>query len=1380
MSLLPSSLSQTHNGLERSTNRPLGQSQAVPKPVVSLDLPALQGASRVLQDQLVKDAQAVPELGDMLTIPGLPSSASYSIFPDDYRVPFQKRRLVGIPEGLFQHYNTASVTTHMGLLPELERVWISIDHNLFLWDYMEGEELSSFTDQPDVITSVALVRPKPGVFIDEITSLLVICTPISVLLIGVSSTPIAATNRTTRQEIKLYATDMSLPTEVEMTSVIGTSEGRIFMAGAQDGNLYELHYQEKEGWFEKRVQLLNHSVGGVQSFLPLLNANKSSDRIIALVSDISRNCFYALSSNNVISVYKPAGDRAVQHVQTLSNLYKAAQDKAPGCPALTPQTWSILSIHVIETSRSQNGPHIMAITGNGLRLYFAPGVTGYNHGYSFGGGGGPSSGASQRPLQLIHVRIPPTNLRHPDEQSNPYSSTIPAYGAPPSLPEQVAKSFTVKGLENSCYDAGLLIAAQAGDVDGTDHILCLSPDLTRIGTLGQVSAAPPPQPAAPYTQSYNTNTSSGPSRPPLTEYATMLSIPGRTWAMASVPRPPFAGAAASPPDSPSYAITNELASQFSEPSRQFMILTNVGLTFLAKRRSLDYLKAVIEEYHVESNAEPLIQFRDSFGRDQTCAMLLAIASGNTFLEIGERSVGTLSTVSPDLAAVAKQAFYDFGERPIWAERTTYGTGDAASSGSATFSGRREGFALYFARLVRPFWKAKLTKPGLGGLQELNVSDDVLVTVQKNLYALKDTLDKSPHLFHSTPGDHTGARSAAASEQEAWKAEQSSVAQLMALLSRTIEAISFVLLLTDHRLGDLISECDSVVQKTVTSLTFEQLITTQDGVSASRALVNVIINQQIGQQISVDTVSEVLQQRCGSFCSTDDVLLYKARENVRKADETNVPAERQRWLEESLRLFSKGARILDFQKLEEICGDYQHLNYAKGAVELPLFCAQVYDADRQGHEYWLAGCPANDPRASFWDQRAACYSLVLNTLGVFETRANEVAQPSSGAVDDPGAVRTHAYELAFQAEDEMFHSTLYDWLIQKGLADELLEMRPVYLEAHLRREPGTVQKYQLLWQFYVKDGQPLRAAEVLDALAESTVFDLSLEARLEYLTLAVGNAKSHPVSAGGRHETAIAFLTDLEEKLEVAQVQLEMYNILLSYANNSGEEGEKVRLLSKALFNITELYQAFAEPFDLPEMKLLIFHVSGHRDEAMIRPIWNKIFEDGMHLIILMTSAALDGLEPKVGADRLVSRIIPLGQRFHPSDSAFPVRHIASLLVRFGLTNKGLLPYGWAPRILVQCGVSYAEVWDVFHEMYESQIPPFNNQANVQAVSSDIAILFSDWLDDIRRPQTAASRGEFPVYRIDQAVEQYLAELETSRTETKATYEAVKRQLRRDW
>jgi hypothetical protein len=62
----------------------------------------------------------------------------------------------------------------------------------------------------------------------------------------------------------------------------------------------------------------------------------------------------------------------------------------------------------------------------------------------------------------------------------------------------------------------------------------------------------------------------------------------------------------------------------------------------------------------------------SFGRDQTCSMLLGIASGNSFLTDGS-TVGTIGVMSPDIVAVAKQAFYDFGERPMWAERITYGT-----------------------------------------------------------------------------------------------------------------------------------------------------------------------------------------------------------------------------------------------------------------------------------------------------------------------------------------------------------------------------------------------------------------------------------------------------------------------------------------------------------------------------------------------------------------------------------------------------------------------------------------------------------------------------------------------------------------------------------
>lgn len=264
--------------------------------------------------------------------------------------------------------------------------------------------------------------------------------------------------------------------------------------------------------------------------------------------------------------------------------------------------------------------------------------------------------------------------------------------------------------------------------------------------------------------------------------------------------------------------------------------------------------------------------------------------------------------------------------------------------------------------------------------------------------------------------------------------------------------------------------------------------------------------------------------------------------------------------------------------------------------------------------------------------------------------------------------------------------------------------------------------------------------------------MDLSTRIEYFTLAVGNAKSHPITATGRHETAIAFLTDLEEKLDVAQVQLEVYNALLPHAVNPGEEGHRIKQLNKKLFTMSEvcrlnlsfvlvssqpikLYQLYAEPFDLPIIKLLILHVSEHRDEHIVRPIWDRIFEDGkrtflfVELVRLTPCSALEkDADPQTHADHIIASVVPLGKRFYPSESAFPLRtstvfapsmdlkdsrfpgYVATLLISFSLRNTAQLPKGWAPRVLVQCGVPHAEIWDVLHDMYESHVSLHNPRA----------------------------------------------------------------------
>ena len=337
------------------------------------------------------------------------------------------------------------------------------------------------------------------------------------------------------------------------------------------------------------------------AFVSFITPNFFPDRILFLVSDPARNCFYSVTANNSISVWRTNGDKHVQHVQTLSSLYKAAQDKVAGSPALTPQTFKIISLHVVDPSESRAGVQLVAVTINGVRLYFSP---------SYGmWGSAPTPGT--RPLALSHVRLPPPNLIHPDEQGRQFQETQGGYGIgqPQASPP---RPFILSNLTNSCYELGITIAVQNADIADTDYVLCVAPDLTQTASLGQLRA-PAMQPAPQYANP-TYGATPGPSRVPLTERATLLPIAGITWGIAPVPRSKYAIATSSPTNTPAPLVTNELATQFSEPARQFIILNNGGLHWIVKRRAVDALKDTIEEYQVEGSAQSLIAFRDRYGK----------------------------------------------------------------------------------------------------------------------------------------------------------------------------------------------------------------------------------------------------------------------------------------------------------------------------------------------------------------------------------------------------------------------------------------------------------------------------------------------------------------------------------------------------------------------------------------------------------------------------------------------------------------------------------------------------------------------------------------------------------------------------------------------
>jgi nuclear pore complex protein Nup155 len=108
---------------------------------------------------------------------------------------------------------------------------------------------------------------------------------------------------------------------------------------------------------------------------------------------------------------------------------------------------------------------------------------------------------------------------------------------------------------------------------------------------------------------------------------------------------------------------------------------------------------------------------------------------------------------------------------------------------------------------------------------------------------------------------------------------------------------------------------------------------------------------------------------------------------------------------------------------------------------------MMDPDSIGLEFWRAGLPVNDDRAEYYERRLRCYDLAVDSLAVFEERS---AKASGNAADEAHSVRVHAFQLALKNEDEMFHSSFYDWLIGKGFIDQLLEVRlhrSVILKSH---------------------------------------------------------------------------------------------------------------------------------------------------------------------------------------------------------------------------------------------------------------------------------------------------------------------------------------------
>lgn len=805
----------------------------------------------------------------------------------------------------------------MGLFAEFNHAWVTIDNAIYLWDYTQSDpQLVGFEEQPNSITAVKLVVPRPGVFLPNVSHLLIVVTTSEMLLIGLGCQTSPAGNKV----VALYHTRMSLSIRGMDVRVIEGSAytGRVFFANKTDNDVYELTYQQEEKWFYSRCGKVNHTTKGIAALTPALTfGQRSHEHIIQMVIDDTRKLLYTLSSESTIRTYflKPNGGLDCTIIQTGSVTFSSIYHMVTTPTDLFGPGASIVTISPISSTEAQR-MHLMATTSTGCRLFMSATPPSPSS-VSIGAMGAPTS------MRVQHVRFPPPQQ---GSQANQPSSTTPS-----SVDTQSKALSRIRRAQRFPVGYFFCFVTLEGQA-ATDMLFVCAPDSGRIAKPQESSLKFP-------------------------ESAIWIGLESHAEDIGLVSAPSVAAS------SPS-GFGNELAIQFDKPAAEFAILTNTGVHTIRRRRLVDIFAAAIPYAGSEEGLKSEVRkFIRLYGRGETAATALAVACGQGQVLAADSRMTKIT--DPDVLDPARRVFIEFGGKPILNEESV-----ADKSGPAIDnvrpSARHEAIALYISRLIRSAWKNWIIReertPQGGFSIRPTVSLQKLRSIQRDLTKLQEFLASNKSFIDGLSGPESLSRVSNKKEEIALQAEHRALNSLIVLISNIIEGISFVLVMFDERVDEIVLSLSDNTRLRIRNLTFEGLFTSDNGKDLAKELVKAIVNRSIANGSNVDTVADALRRRCGSFCSSEDVVIFKAQEQLKKASGAGADSDAaRRTLNESLRLFEEVADSLSMEHLESAISQYNSMEFYagkfhgtellllltwSGAIKLALTVAQQSDRGKK--------------------------------------------------------------------------------------------------------------------------------------------------------------------------------------------------------------------------------------------------------------------------------------------------------------------------------------------------------------------------------------------------------------------------------------------------
>ncbi|KAL2176873.1 Non-repetitive/WGA-negative nucleoporin C-terminal-domain-containing protein [Thermothelomyces heterothallicus CBS 202.75] len=1283
----------------------------LPPPQARDDLPPVVKAAQVINQTLQLD-ESYPDI-DSYCRPG--ASSDYDIqYADSSWAPFHKTSTYPIPDQVFSRLNQGAVSTRIGLFASINYAWAAIDDSLFLWDYTHPDpELIGYEDATHTITAVALVPPKPGVFVDTITHILVVATTTEITLLGVSATPTPSGSRS----VALYQTKMSVHRgSSDVSLIVGTASGRIFLGGDTDTDIYELFYQQEERWFSSRCGKINHTHQGWASVVPSLPlaglpfGQRQQEGLIALVVDDTRNLLYSLSNRSTIRTY---------HMETPEKLTKVIEKDKTSClrdfahmadssPLFTDRT-NIVSLSPIPATEASK-LHLMALTDTGCRLFFSATSSAS---YTIGG----STSLAPQSMQLQFVKFPP-------KEPGARPRTVPGQSNEGQLDK------TSRALDPSAL--GVRFApGYFFDVvrkhSSSDILFVSAPD------TGKIKATTPASALKYYEQGTWVDLENG---------SRILEI-GLTTAPFSASKQPL-------------GFGNELAVQFDSAPSEFAVLTNTGVHIVRRRRLVDIFANAIRTCSGEEGLErEMRKFLNQYGRVEAISAALAVACGQG----SDLRAGTGRAPDQKTENLARMAFVEYGGQPRIAESD----GKQLVSESVRLSSRHDALALYLTRLVRTVWKSRVIATKAEAKGSLAVSSTVpaakLIMIQENIERLRNFLEANKSTIQGLagPSDRLFSRQ----EEIANQKEHQALHGLRKLMESISEGISFVLMLFDERVSDIYARLDPASQQQFRDLTYEQLFSQTPGKELAKVLVKAIVNRNIASGANVETVADALRRRCGSFCSPDDVVTFKAQEQLQRASEQiNNPNVLRTLLGESLRLFEQVAGSLTHSNLQSAVEQYTQLNYFAGAIQLCLTVAQQKDRGNTALTWVNDGKPANDSRKKAYDERKACYALIHEVLDKLEVAFAGEPEVVDGRPTLAATKRNEAYTVVNDSSDEVFHFDLYEWYIEKSWTDRLLAIDSPHVITYLQRLAETdYQHAELLCRFYTHRSRFFEAAQVQAALAKSDL-NIGIKDRITLLSRAKGNASVNTIGISRQQQQLLNH--EVTELLEIAHIQDDLLERLRADTRISPDKLPDIEeALDGPIKSVTELYNEYADQAAYFDLCLLIYHAADYHNPRVITDTWLRLIEQTSyeteqrqaHWQLAQAGQPLpEGVPPITGEPPLpyesVSQQIQLIAHRTSLDSlVFPVDTLLPEVCKYAVNNGQDASIGadpcWPVLLFLNLGVPHALVVQVLENMFDAQEAPFTGRRR-KIVVQWIAVAVEAWVREVERRAAgaAASGGSF--------------------------------------